>query len=64
MMFAAYGLPDQVVLDNGPQFISSEFAIFLKQNGVKYIRSAPYHPSTNGLAERFVQSLKQNLKAT
>ena len=33
-----------------------------KENGVKHLRSAPYHPSTNGLAERFVQSLKQALK--
>ena len=50
VMFAAYGLPDQIVSGNGPQFISSEFVTFLKQNGVKHIRSAPYHPSTNGLA--------------
>ena len=45
--------------DNGPQFISAEF---VKENGVKHVRSAPYHPSTNGLAERFVQSFKQALK--
>ena len=64
VMFAAYGLPDQIVSDNGTQFISSEFATFLKQNRVKHICSAPYHPSTNGLAERLVQSLKQSLKAT
>ena len=64
VMFAAYGLPEQIVLDNGPQFISSEFATFLKQNGVKHICSAPYHPSTSGLAERFIQPLKQSLKAT
>ncbi len=61
-MFAMYGLPEQVVSDNGPQFTSEEFAEFLKQNGVKHITSAPYHPSTNGLAERFVQSLKQALR--
>ena len=30
VMFAAYGLPDQIVSDNGPQFISSVFATFLK----------------------------------
>ena len=64
VMFAAYGLPDQIVLDNGPQFISSEFATFLKQNRVKHICSTPYHPSTNGHAEWLIQSLKQSLKAT
>jgi len=50
--FARYGLPEQVVSDNGPQFVSEEFAVFMKMNGVKHIRSAPYHPSTNGLVER------------
>lgn len=36
----------------------------MKKNGIKHSRSAPYHPSTNGLAERFVQSMKHALKAT
>lgn len=31
---------------------------------MKHIRSAPYHPATNGQAERFVQSLKQALKTS
>ena len=35
----------------------------MKINGVKHITSAPYHPSTNGLAERFVQSFKTALKS-
>ena len=62
--FATYGLPEQVVTDNGPQFTSAEFSTFLKSQGVKHIRSAPYHPASNGLAERFVQSLKHALKAS
>ena len=57
-LFAHYGLPLQVVTDNGPQFVSEEFKQFLKLNGVKHITSSPYHPATNGLAERFVQSFK------
>ena len=36
----------------------------MKQNGIKHIKSAPYHPASNGLAERFIQSLKQSLKAS
>ena len=52
--------PTQVLTDNGPQFVSDESLSFI--NGIKHIKSAPYHPATNGLAERFVQSLKKALK--
>ena len=57
-MFAANGLPEQLVSDNGPQFVSEEFASICQFNGIKHIRVSPYHPSSNGLAERFVQSFK------
>ena len=62
-LFAAQGLPEQVVSDNGPQFASSEFSLFLKSNGVKHIRCAPYHPSSNGAVERFIQTFKKAMKA-
>ena len=32
-------------------------------NGVKHIRSSPYHPASNGAAERLVQSVKQGVWA-
>ena len=63
-LFASFGLPEQLVSDNGPQFVSEEFQSFLKANRVKHLRSAPYHPSSNGLAERFVRTFKQALKAS
>ena len=58
-MFGSYGIPEQVVSDNSPQFTSDEFTEFMKQNRIKHIRSTPYHTPTNGLAERFVQTFKR-----
>ena len=62
-LFASYGLPCQMVSDNGPQFCSQEFATFLQGNGVRYMRCTPYHLASNGLVERFVRTFKQALKA-
>ena len=62
-LFASYGLPDQIVTDNRSQFTSSEFQRFTKANGIKHIRSAPYHAATNGEAERCVQTFKKSLRA-
>ena len=61
-IFGRYGVPAQVVTDNGPQFTSTEFQLFLKTNGIKHITTAPFHPATNGQAERFVQSFKRAMK--
>ena len=62
-VFASFGLPEQIVSDNGPQFVAHEFAEFLRVNGVKHICVAPYHPSSNGADERLVRSFKQCIKA-
>ena len=63
-IFMTHGIPEQLVSDNGPQFTSSEFADFCKANGVKHIHVSPYHPASNGLAERMVQTFKQSMKKT
>ena len=58
-MFARYGIPENVVSDNGPQLASEKFSQFFRQNGVKFTRRVPtYHPSSNGTAERSVQTAK------
>lgn len=61
-MFAIQGLPDVVVSDNGPAFVSEEFKAFLRRNGVRQVLVPPYHPASNGAAERAVQTIKQKLK--
>ena len=50
--------------DNGPSFISQEFKEFMEANGIKHVTIAPYHPSSNRLVERGVQTVKQGLKCT
>ena len=62
-IFATHGLPEQVVSDNGSQLRAEEFKVLMMNNAVKHIRSSPYHPATNRLAERFVQIFKQALRA-
>ncbi|XP_061883310.1 uncharacterized protein K02A2.6-like isoform X1 [Entelurus aequoreus] len=61
-VFAVHGLPDTLVTDNGPTFTSELFSEFMQQNGIHHIRTAPFHPASNGLAERAVQTVKEGLK--
>jgi hypothetical protein len=61
-IFSRMGLPTEVCSDNGPPFRSSEFTGFLNANGIKQILSAPYHPASNGEAERFVRTFKKAMR--
>ncbi|KAK0070303.1 hypothetical protein Bpfe_000286 [Biomphalaria pfeifferi] len=61
--FSRLGIPNIIASDNGSTFTSNEFKDFTKRNGIKLITTAPFHPATNGLAERFVKSFKIAMKA-
>ena len=60
--FSTHGLPDVLVSDNGTVFTSEEFALFMSENGIKHITSAPKHPASNGFAERYVRTFKETMK--
>lgn len=60
--FARFGLPDVLVSDGGPPFNSFAFVCFLENQGIKVFKSPPYHPASNGQAERFVRTVKDVLK--
>lgn len=60
-IFGRFGCPETLVTDNGTQFTSAVFTEFCKSCAMQHLRSPPFHPQSNGQAERFVDSFKRAL---
>lgn len=61
-VFSRFGLPSQLVTDNGPPFLSHEFKNYCMNNCISHVTSAPYRPQGNGAAENAVKTVKKAIK--
>jgi transposase InsO family protein len=61
-VISRFGNMKTLVSDNGPQFTSQLFASFCGGEDINHIRTAPYHPQSNGQCERFVDTFKTAIK--
>ena len=61
-IFGLFGFPELIVTDNGPPFQSKEVLKYYEAYGIRSLTIAPYHPASNGIAERCVRSFKDSMK--
>ena len=61
-LFSRFGIPVEMVTDNGPQFSSNEMKEFSDSYGFRHITTSPHYPQANGLAERTVKTVKNLLE--
>ena len=58
---ARYGLPSEIISDNGGEFTEKGFENWLCENGVKHHYTSPYYPQSNSLTERFNGTIQKLL---
>ena len=61
--FAREGIAQTMVTDNGPHFSAASLNDWLRRIGCHHVFTAPRHPQSNGLAERFIRTLKTAVSA-
>ena len=59
--FSEFGIPEEVISDNGKQFSGREYQGFAAKYEFKLTTSSPYHPKGHGFIERQVQTIKNLL---
>ena len=58
VIFSEYGWPNTIVSDNGPCYLAEAFTKTMQEYRVNHITSSPHYPQSDGLAEKFVQTVK------
>lgn len=54
----------RLISDNGSQYISKDFAEFIKQTGLQHIRTSVAYPQSNGKIERYHRTINQECLRT
>ena len=57
--FSVFGFPQRLMSDQGTEFCGNVITAMCSLLGIEKIRTTPYHPQTNGLAERVHQTLQR-----
>ena len=57
--FSVFGFPQRLMSDQGTEFCGNVIAAMCSLLGIEKIRTTPYHPQTNGSAERVHQTLQR-----
>ena len=63
-MFSRVGVPSEILIDQGTNFMSKLLSELYQLLHVQQIRTSPYHPQTDGLVIRFNKTLKSTLCKT
>ena len=58
LIFSEYSWPETIVSDNGPCYSAETFTKLMTDCSVNHITSSPHYPQSNGLAEKYVQIVK------
>jgi hypothetical protein len=61
-IFGEFGIPEKMISDNGPHFVSEAFRCFTDAWGIEHITTSPRRPQGNGFIERQVRTIKGLLK--
>lgn len=61
-IFYIEGIPQALVTDNGPQFVSKQMENYLEKCGVVHKRIAAFHPEANGQTERCNHGVKEAIQ--
>ena len=57
-IISEYGWPETIISDNGPCYASKAFKKLMKEYNVNHVTSSPHYPQSNGLAEKYIQIVK------